>query len=73
MKRRSKKLEPKLALAMPFGELLERLVQTKPSEVEASIKRAKQRRPESDEPKRRAKRKMKGPAKLSPRRPHHTS
>jgi hypothetical protein len=55
MKRRGKKLEPKLALAMPFDELLGRLVQTKPEQVEASIKRAKQKRPEARRPKSRRK------------------
>jgi len=43
MSRRGKKLEPKLGLNMPFGELLDRLIQTKPSEVEASVRRAKQK------------------------------
>jgi hypothetical protein len=37
MNRPGKKLEPKLGLNMPFGELLERLVQTDPKEVEASV------------------------------------
>jgi len=45
MNRRGTKLEPKLGLNMPFRELLERLVQTKPKEVEASIVRAKRMRP----------------------------
>jgi hypothetical protein len=44
---------------MPFGELLGRLVQTKPEEVEASIKRSKQKQPENDRPQRRRKRKKK--------------
>lgn len=63
MKRRSKKLEPKLALHMPFGELLGRLVQTKPSEVEESIGRAKQKRPAA------TRAKKKGPRRIAPRRP----
>lgn len=66
MKRRRKKLEPKLALNMSFGELLERLVQTKPGEVEASIRRAKQKNPT-------VRAKTKGPAKRRPRRPKVTS
>lgn len=59
MKRRAqKKLEPKLALAMSPDELLGRLVQTDPKEVEASIARSKQKRPSADPPKqRRVKRK----------------
>jgi len=61
MKRRGKKLEPKLGLDMPFGELLGRLVQTDPKEVEASIRRSKQRRPGTPQ--------TKGPAKSRPRRP----
>ena len=65
--KRGKKLEPKLALNMSFGELLGRLVQTDPKEVEATIARSKQKRP--DAPKRSPKvQKRKGPAK-SPRRP----
>jgi hypothetical protein len=44
MNQRGKKLEPKLGLDMPFGELLDRLVRAKPAEVEESIRRAKQRR-----------------------------
>jgi len=56
MKRRGKKLEPKLGLDMPFGELLERLVQTKPSEVEASIKKSKQKQPSTAARKRGARR-----------------
>ncbi len=66
MKRRGKKLEPKLALNMPFGELIERLAQTKPSEVEASIARSKQKRPSNGAARKRPK--QKGPAK-PPRRP----
>lgn len=68
MKRRAKKLEPKLALDMPFGELLERLIQTKPAHVEASIVRSKQRRPTPDGTARKTA-KQKGPAKRRPRRP----
>jgi hypothetical protein len=45
MNERGKKLEPKLGLEMPFGELLERLLQTDPKEVEASIEKAKQKEP----------------------------
>lgn len=50
MNRRVTKLEPKLGLNMPFSELLERLVQTKPKDVEASIVRAKQMRPPASRP-----------------------
>lgn len=39
-----KKLEPKLGLDMPFSELVQRLVQTKPKEVERSIEKAKQKK-----------------------------
>ncbi len=45
MNPRGKKLEPKLGLDMPFGELLHRLVQTKPKEIERSIEKAKQKKP----------------------------
>lgn len=71
MKARGKKLEPKLGLDMPFGELLGRLIQTKPSEVEASISRSKQKRLVAGEPKRKGHKrpKQKGPAKAPPRRP----
>lgn len=62
MNRRGKKLEPKLALDMSFGELLGRLVQADPKEVEESVKRSKQRRPETHS-------KTRGPAKRRPRRP----
>ncbi len=62
MKRRGKKLEPKLGLDMPFGELLGRLVQTKPEEVEASITRSKQKRPTAGA-------KNKKGLRRSPRRP----
>ncbi len=44
MNAKGKKLEPKLGLDMPFGEALERFIQTKPKEVERSIERAKQKR-----------------------------
>ena len=55
MNPRGKKLEPKLGLAMPFGELVVRLTQTDPKEVERSIAKAKQRK----QPKPRAKGKPK--------------
>jgi hypothetical protein len=45
MNPRGKKLEPKLGLDMPFSELVERLMQTDPKEVERSIERAKQKKP----------------------------
>jgi hypothetical protein len=45
MNPRGKKLEPKLGLDMPFTELLQRAIQTKPKEVERSIERAKQKNP----------------------------
>jgi hypothetical protein len=45
MNPRGKKLEPKLGLDMPFAELVERLMQTDPKEVEASIEKAKQEKP----------------------------
>jgi hypothetical protein len=45
MNPRGKKLEPKLAIDMPFGELLGRLTQTKPKEVEQSIAKAEQKKP----------------------------
>lgn len=47
MNPRGKKLEPKLGLNMPFGELVERLMQTDPKEVEQSIKKGKQKSPDS--------------------------
>jgi hypothetical protein len=47
MNPKGKKLEPKLGLDMPFGELVERLVQTKPKEVERSIAKSKQKKPRS--------------------------
>jgi hypothetical protein len=43
MNPKGKKLEPMLGLDMPFGELVQRLLQTKPREVERSIARAKQK------------------------------
>jgi hypothetical protein len=45
MNPRGKKLEPKLGLDMPFSELIERLMQTDPEEVEESVERAKQEKP----------------------------
>jgi hypothetical protein len=42
MNPRGKKLEPKLGLNMPFAELVERLMQTDPKEVERSIEKGKQ-------------------------------
>lgn len=45
MKPKGSKLEPMLKLDMPFGEALERFVQTKPKEVEASIARSKRKKP----------------------------
>ena len=45
MNPRGKKLEPKLGLKMPFGELVERLMQTDPKEVERSIAKSKQKKP----------------------------
>jgi hypothetical protein len=53
MNKREEKLEPKLSLNMSFDELLGRLVQTKPKEVEASIARSKQKRPSTGAPRRR--------------------
>jgi hypothetical protein len=50
MNPRGKKLEPKLGLDMPFGELVERLMQTDPKEVESSVEKAKQKKPASPEP-----------------------
>jgi hypothetical protein len=44
MNPRGKKLEPKLGIDMPFSELVQRLIQTKPKEVEQSIEKAKQKR-----------------------------
>jgi hypothetical protein len=45
MNPRGKKLEPKLGLDMPFAELVQRLLQTNPKEVEESIEKAKQTNP----------------------------
>ena len=45
MNPRGKKLEPKLGLDMPFAELVERLMQTDPKEVERSVEKAKQEKP----------------------------
>ena len=45
MNPRGKKLEPKLRLDMPFDEALRRFVQTDQKEVEKSIERAKQKKP----------------------------
>jgi hypothetical protein len=54
MNRCGKKLEPKLGLEMPFGELVERLLQTDPKEVERSVEKAKQAKP-PDRPRRKRK------------------
>jgi hypothetical protein len=43
MNPRGKKLEPKLGLDMPFAELVERLMQTDPKEVDESVEKAKQK------------------------------
>jgi len=40
-----KKHNPKLAFGMPFGEALERFVQTDPVEVERLIERSKAKKP----------------------------
>jgi hypothetical protein len=45
MTNEGKKLEPPLKLDMSFGEALARAIQTKPSEVEESIERSKQKKP----------------------------
>jgi len=55
MNPRGKKLEPKLGIDMPFAELVERLMQTDPREVEESIERAKQEKPPDTKLKRRQK------------------
>jgi hypothetical protein len=47
MNPKGKKLEPKLGIDMPFAELVGRLIQTDPKEVERSIVKAKQKRPQS--------------------------
>jgi hypothetical protein len=49
MNPRGKKLEPKLGIDMPFAELVERLMQTDPKEVERSIEKAKQKNPSSEQ------------------------
>lgn len=49
MTRKGKKLEPKLFLDMDFEEALGRFAQTDQKEVEASIKRAKKKKPPGDE------------------------
>jgi hypothetical protein len=49
MTNEGKKLEPPLKLDMSFGEALARVIQTKPSEVEESIERSKQKKPPGDE------------------------
>lgn len=49
MTNEGKKLEPPLKLDMSFGEALARAVQTKPSEVETSIERSKQKKPPGDD------------------------
>jgi hypothetical protein len=57
MNPRGKKLEPKLGISMPFAELVERLMQTDPKEVERSIEKAKQEKPSEIRIKRKRKRK----------------
>jgi hypothetical protein len=52
MNPRGKKLEPKLGLDMPFAELVERMMQTDPKEVEVSIEKAKEKKPENIKPRR---------------------
>jgi hypothetical protein len=59
MNAKGKKLEPKLGLDMPFGEALGRLIQTKPKEVEASILKAKKKKPPDVSDTRRPERKKK--------------
>jgi hypothetical protein len=73
MNAKGKKLEPKLGLDMPFGELLERLVKTKPTEVEASIERAKQKRPATTPKRLKSRTKIKRPAKRSAHGPKSKS
>lgn len=51
-----RKLEPPLRLEMDFGEALSRFVTTKPEEIEASIVRAKTKRPPGNDPPRRPER-----------------
>jgi hypothetical protein len=45
MTNKGKKLEPPLKLDMSFAEMMVRALQTDPKEVEASIERAKQKKP----------------------------
>jgi hypothetical protein len=45
MNPRGKKLGPKLGLDMPFAELVERLMQTDPEEVEESVEKSKTKKP----------------------------
>jgi hypothetical protein len=45
MSNKGKALEPKLALDMPFETALQRFMQAKPKEVEASIERSKKKKP----------------------------
>jgi hypothetical protein len=45
---KGKKLEPPLKLDVSFGEALERFVGTLPKEVDASIERAKTKKPSQD-------------------------
>ncbi len=52
MTNEGKKLEPPLKLDMSFGEALARAIQTKPSEVEESIERSKQKKPPGTESRR---------------------
>lgn len=52
MTNKGKKMEPPLKLEMSFEEALARAVQTKPSEVEASVERSKQRKPPEIAPRR---------------------
>jgi hypothetical protein len=56
MNPRGKKLEPKLGLDMPFAELVERLMQTDPKEIEESVEKAKQKKPTSISPRKTVKR-----------------
>lgn len=60
---KGKKLEPKLGLDMPFDEALQRFMQADPKEVEASIERAKQKKPAGSKKK---KRKSPGSKKAPP-------
>jgi hypothetical protein len=46
MNPRGKKLEPKLGIDMPFAELVERLMQTDPAEIEESVEKAKEKKPQ---------------------------